>query len=419
AIIGAPQADVQTYTLGNSTSYYPRGAAYIFTGSGSNWVQVAKITGRRFWSYDILFGTNVAINSAGNTAVITMSQDLSTLKNEIYIFTGSGSNWTNVKNLKTNVTDENLGYSMSINSGGNVLLLGAPGKAIISPANGGGYIYTNNGSDWVQTAALTQYDNAATVGYSTALNAEGNIAAVGAPTYRGDIPARPDLNKGAVYIYTKNGGGWEGFQPAITGEISNMFGNHISLNAAGNILAVGRVNANTQNKNTLSVFSGSRDNWTKIFTFNPSIGTPTNTDVSVGGVALNSIGNVLFAKVYASGLFAFYEKLNQTITFNPLDIKNFGDPLFYLSGGSDSNLPLTYTSSNTNVAIITGRSGVLITGAGTSIITASNTGNEYYYPTTSATQLLTVNKANQTITFSSLPTKTYGDAPFSLSATAS
>ena len=40
------------------------GAAYIFTGSGNNWVQAAKITGNDAEAND-LFGISVALNSLG------------------------------------------------------------------------------------------------------------------------------------------------------------------------------------------------------------------------------------------------------------------------------------------------------------------------------------------------------------------
>ncbi|AYL95639.1 hypothetical protein HYN43_010195 [Mucilaginibacter celer] len=105
----------------------------------------------------------------------------------------------------------------------------------------------------------------------------------------------------------------------------------------------------------------------------------------------------------------------QTITFAALTAKVFGSVDFALTAFSSSRLPVTYTSSNTAVATVT--NGVVhITGAGTATITASQTGNSKYAAATQVSQLLTVSKAVQTITFAALPAKYYLDTDFYVSA---
>ncbi|WP_416866186.1 MAG: Ig-like domain-containing protein [Imperialibacter sp.] len=108
----------------------------------------------------------------------------------------------------------------------------------------------------------------------------------------------------------------------------------------------------------------------------------------------------------------------QTITFNPLAAKVFGDAPFALTATASSGLTVSYASSNTAVATVSGAT-VTIVGAGSTTITASQAGNANYNAATSVPQTLTVNKASQTITFAALPAKTFGDAPFALGATAS
>ena len=87
----------------------------------------------------------------------------------------------------------------------------------------------------------------------------------------------------------------------------------------------------------------------------------------------------------------------QTITFTPFNgNKIVGDPDFNLSATSTSSLTITYTSSNPNVATIVGNT-VKIIGAGTAIITATQSGNSMY-AASSATQTLTVtNPAQQNV----------------------
>lgn len=105
----------------------------------------------------------------------------------------------------------------------------------------------------------------------------------------------------------------------------------------------------------------------------------------------------------------------QTITFNTLPIVAFNNGNINLSATASSNLPITYSSSNTNVATING-SVVTITGVGTTVITASQGGNLYYLPANNVSQTLTVQQASQTISFSALVNKVIGNPPFTLVA---
>ena len=93
---------------------------------------------------------------------------------------------------------------------------------------------------------------------------------------------------------------------------------------------------------------------------------------------------------------------SQSITFNPLAAKTYGDATFTLSatGGASGN-PVTFSSSNTSVATISGTT-VTIVGAGTTAITADQAGTSGAYATATAQQTLTVNKATITVTAASV-----------------
>jgi Secretion system C-terminal sorting domain len=94
-----------------------------------------------------------------------------------------------------------------------------------------------------------------------------------------------------------------------------------------------------------------------------------------------------------------------------------GDPSFALVATATSGLPVSYASSNTSVAFVSGNI-VIVVGAGTATITASQSGDANYYVATNVFQNLTVNKGNQTIIFSKLEAKTVRSTLFTLSATA-
>lgn len=87
----------------------------------------------------------------------------------------------------------------------------------------------------------------------------------------------------------------------------------------------------------------------------------------------------------------------RTITFDPLPVKTYGDGQFDPGAIGSTGETITYSSGDPQVAVID-NGKVRITGAGTTTITASLPANSGYTGTSSAMQILTVNKASLVIT---------------------
>ncbi|MDI1256589.1 MAG: YDG domain-containing protein [Flavobacterium sp.] len=113
-------------------------------------------------------------------------------------------------------------------------------------------------------------------------------------------------------------------------------------------------------------------------------------------------------------------KANQTLSaLTSLVTKTYGDAPYSAVSTATSGLTVSYLTSNPAVATVAANGTVTIVGVGTTVITASQTGNSNYNAAANATQSLTVNKADQTITFNVLTDKTTADGTFSLPLNAS
>jgi len=110
-------------------------------------------------------------------------------------------------------------------------------------------------------------------------------------------------------------------------------------------------------------------------------------------------------------------KADQQIAFQTLAAKTFGDQPFTLTASSTSNLSVTFSSSDTSIVKITSNTVTIVKG-GSVDITASQAGNANFNAATDVKQTLTINKADQQITFQALTAKTFGDLPFPLTASA-
>ncbi len=109
---------------------------------------------------------------------------------------------------------------------------------------------------------------------------------------------------------------------------------------------------------------------------------------------------------------------SQSISFAPLTPKPMLSAPFTVSATANSGLAVSFTSATPAICSVSGNTVTLV-ATGTCAITASQAGNATYAPALQVTQSFTVSLASQSINFAPLSNKILGDAPFTLSATAS
>jgi hypothetical protein len=155
---------------------------------------------------------------------------------------------------------------------------------------------------------------------------------------------------------------------------------------------------------------------------NTSVATISGNTVTIVGAGTTTItasqaGNISYNAATSVDQLLTVNKASQTITFGAIADKATGSAPFAISATSTSGLPVSFTSSLTSVATVSGNT-ITVVGAGNTTITAIQSGNDNYLPATSVDQNFHVFTPNQSITFNALDTKTYGDAPFALTASA-
>ena len=106
-------------------------------------------------------------------------------------------------------------------------------------------------------------------------------------------------------------------------------------------------------------------------------------------------------------------KASQTIApFSSITTMTYGNSGFSISlPAASSGLPVTVTVKS-GPATISGNN-ITITGSGTVVLTADQSGNTNYNAAQEVTTSFTINKASQNISFSGISNMTYGSAPFS------
>ena len=216
------------------------------------------------------------------------------------------------------------------------------------------------------------------------------------------------------------------FNPTDSPNYSNVTGLTVSLVIAKKALTV------------------TAENKSKVFAATPLPDPPLTTTITgfVNGENVSALGGALVVNratgvdagtypitasgytsdnyniTYVAGVFTITGGQPQTITFGSLPNKTYGDADFSLTAQASSNLTVSYVSSNTAVATITG-STLKMVGSGEVSITAQQSGNANFAAATPATQSLTVAKKSLTITGLSVSPKVYdGNTTASITGTA-
>jgi hypothetical protein len=204
------------------------GAAYVFTRTGSTWTQQTELTATDAADGDQL-GYAVALSN--DTALV--SADTKTVSGHsfagaAYVFTRSGSTWTQQAELTaTDAADGDL-FGISAALSGDTALVGATTKTVSGHANAGAaYVFTRTGTTWTQQAELNATDAAAGNQLGISVAASGDTALVGA-RYRA---AGSNLEAGAAYVFTRSGTTWTQLATltAADGAANDDFGSSVAL----------------------------------------------------------------------------------------------------------------------------------------------------------------------------------------------
>ncbi len=231
------------------------GAAWVFTRSGTTWTQQGpELTGNGEIGTGE-FGISVALSADGNTALIGAPDDYG-YAGAAWVFTRAGATWTQegeklVANDESEPEESRFGSSVALSADGDTALIGGPDD---NGRQGAAWVFTRSDSTWTQQGAkLTGggETGAGELGSSVALSADGVTALIGAP---GD-----NEGMGAAWTYTRSGSTRTQDGPKLTGNGETGeggFGSGIVLSADGETALIGA------NEVTL-VFTRSGGIWTQ------------------------------------------------------------------------------------------------------------------------------------------------------------
>ncbi len=280
--VGAPYEDSNAIGIDgdiNDNSAPYSGAVYVFVRNGEgSWVRQAYVKASNTDSGDN-FGWSVALSADGDTLAVgadnedsnatgingNQSDDSATSAGAVYVFSRSGSAWSQQAYIKASNPDSSdwFGWSVALSADGDTLAVGAryeSSKASgingdqndnSSDSAGAVYVFSRSGSAWSQQAYVKASNTGAgdQFGYAVVLSDDGATLAVSARDERsnatgintGDQSDDSAEYSGAVYVFGRTGNSWsqQAYVKASNTDPYDRFGVALALSADGNTLAVG------------------------------------------------------------------------------------------------------------------------------------------------------------------------------------
>ncbi|MET2851288.1 hypothetical protein ABXV24_05340 [Vibrio owensii] len=256
------------------------GAVYVYRKTNGIWNEVAYLKAPNADDKDE-FGYAIALSGDGNTlAVSTINEassatgidgnqldNLAPASGAVYLYVNSGSSWQSqayIKSSNSNLVDS-FGFSVSLDSDGTTLLVGAPGESSSAQSingdetdntgslSGAAYVFELQNNQWAQTAYLksTNSDKLDSFGYDVVLSEDGLTAVVGSPgedsntsSVNGNEMDNSSDNSGAAYVFVHNGTTWaqDSYLKASNSDSEDQFGHSVDVNSDGTVIAIGAFN---------------------------------------------------------------------------------------------------------------------------------------------------------------------------------
>jgi FG-GAP repeat protein len=177
-----------------------QGTAYVFTKADGVWTLAATLTANDGQPFDI-FGDAVAL-SGGVAAIGAYQADQS--RGAVYVFTGSGTHWTQKARLAADdaANGDCLGWSIAVAN--QTVLAGAPFALFDGEQYGAVYAFSPNAGVWGETQKFTSVDAELGDFFGNAIAMDDKTAVIGADskTVAGHVV------QGAAYVFDGSNGSW-------------------------------------------------------------------------------------------------------------------------------------------------------------------------------------------------------------------
>ncbi|MFL3045008.1 MAG: hypothetical protein ACJZ1S_04330, partial [Candidatus Neomarinimicrobiota bacterium] len=326
--------------ISNGGTASDAGHVRVYEYSNSSWSQLGSdIDGEAASDGS---GKSVSINSAGDRVAIggLWNDGTGTQAGHVRVYEYSNSSWIQLgSDIDGEAAQDHSGGSVSMNSAGDRVAIGAVGNDGTGGMAGHVRVYEYSNSSWTQIGS--DIDGEAMIDYSggsVSMNSAGDRVAIGATGNDG-----LGSDAGHVRVYEYSNSSWNQIGSDIDGEAAGDYsGISVSMNLAGDRVAIGATgnDGTANNAGHVRVYEYSNSSWTQL---NSDIDGEAASNYSGWSVSMNLAGDRVAIGAYGNdgtGNDAGHVRVYSVSTFGCTDpyADNY-DPTATIDDGSCSGYP--------------------------------------------------------------------------------
>jgi len=251
AVVGSPN---------DQAAGWGTGAAYVFEKTTSGWQVQQKLTAPDSSSYSN-FGTSVAIDGDRIVVGAYGDQNAGNYAGAAYVFFRAGSQWTHEQKLtgSENSFADSFGVSVAIQ--GDRIVCGAFGNSDFDQSEvGSAYVFQRIDGLWLQQQELSASDGASLARFGLTVAMSEDTIIVGA-----DGDSEFGYLSGAIYVFTFDGSNWIQQQKlhAQDAREGESFGYHLAISGDTIVAGAARDEVGNHTQGAAYVFSRRSHGWSQ------------------------------------------------------------------------------------------------------------------------------------------------------------
>jgi Flp pilus assembly pilin Flp len=238
-------------------------------------------------------GYKVSISASGATVAISSMNNNETgfSAGHVRVYQYSNNAWTQIgADIDGEAMNDQSGMSVSLDSNGTTVAIGAPGNSGNGAQSGHVRVYRNIAGTWTKLGADIDGEAQADLsGTSVTLSSDGTVVAIGAPYNDGG-----GNSAGQVRVYQYSSSTWTKIGADIDGSAaSDQAGTSVAISSDGTIVAIGAPQNNWMGPaytGYVKLFKSINGTWTLI---GQKIDGEAANDASGSSVSISANGTIL------------------------------------------------------------------------------------------------------------------------------
>ncbi len=359
------------------------GQVQIFTIENNVWVELGSfIDGENEGD---LFGFKTLLSKSGAIVAVGAPKSDATASDsgQVTIYELQGDAWVPVGNpINGEAEGDEFGSGLSLSADGSIVAISSPKNDANGEDSGQVKVYQNQANSWVQIGQNIDGEAAGDELANVSLSNDGTILAVS--FLRND---ENGSNSGKVKIFENVSNTWTQVGGDILGDnVSDEFGQEVSLSADGNTIAISSIGDDTNGSNAgiVKIFRNEAGQWVQI---GDSLLGENSSDVFGQGTSLSGDGNTVAIGApfnRGGGFFAGRVQIYTNSNDNWVQVGENIDG----SGGNQLGVSV-YLTEDANTVAIGAQRGVIVYSIDNILSTEENSFSEKLklYPNPTSYQL--------------------------------